>query len=209
MQNKMPYQLPKICCRCGEKQGVSMRQINDSSVIGFGYYGIAVSVKRLNYSFFVPVCDDCSEELERSDRKIKMIRTIISLLITGCTMYAFMFAGYIILGLILSAAVFAILYLVLINRPISGRNLGVFSGGHFWFSNREFFCQFAELNPQLVSPYYVQRLSSQPPGSAAVNTDPGFVWTRSNKILLFVAFISILCFLIVCGAPILKSLFDL
>ena len=30
MQNKMPYQLPRICCRCGEKQGVTMRQIYDS-----------------------------------------------------------------------------------------------------------------------------------------------------------------------------------
>jgi hypothetical protein len=205
MQNKTPYQLPKICCHCGEKQGVAMRQINDSSVTGFGYYGIAVSVKRLNYSFFVPVCDECSEELAASDRKIKMIRTVISLLITGCFMYAFIFAGYIVSGLILSVAIFVILYLVLIIRPISGRNLGSFSGGHFWFSNREFFRQFAELNPQLVAPYYVQQLSSQLSGSAAVNPVPGFVWTKSNKILLFVVFISILCFLILCVVPILKS----
>jgi uncharacterized protein YacL len=113
MQNMMAYQLPKICCRCGEKQGTKTYRNNASQVTGFGYYVVAFSVKRSWYSFDVPVCDECYEKLARSNSVIKAVRIIISLLITGLFLYSFISQGYLFSGLILSIAVYAILFLTL------------------------------------------------------------------------------------------------
>jgi hypothetical protein len=158
----MAFQLPKICCRCGERLGVKMRQINTSHVTGFEHYVVAFSVKRTLYSFSVPVCDDCFDELEQSDKVVKAIRILVSLLVTGWFLYIFISLGYIVSGVILSIAIYFIFYLALIRRPISGRKLGDFSGEYFWFSNKEFFKQFAELNPQLIAPYRFHPVAEQP-----------------------------------------------
>jgi hypothetical protein len=201
LENKIAYQLPKICCRCGERQGVKMRLIRDTKISGLGYYVIAVSVKRANFSFGVPVCDECSEILKRSDTNTKIFRIVLCVLVAFVSFSFFNFGGYFYVGLIVSILVYIVAHLIIVNQPINGSPLGGYTGKYFWFTNRKFFKQFSELNPELVSPLHLQQLISQPVSSGfdSTNARPGFTWTRSNKILVFVLLILLICVLAVCG----------
>jgi len=208
-QNKMAFQLPKVCCRCGEKQGTNFRPIYVSQISEVGYYVLFISVRRSKYSFGVPICDDCSEILRKSDKKIKNSRIVVGVLFALGAFYFFNFGGYFFTGLIISIMVYIIAHFVFINKPITETGLGGFTGKYFWFSNRKFFKQFADLNPQFVSPHNIQQLLSQPlsSGFGSTNEQYGFLWTRSNKILLVITLMTILCLLFICFIPILKNLF--
>lgn len=189
----LPLQLPKICCRCGEKQAMQLRRIFGSRVSGVGYYVIAVSTQRTNYAFNVPICDDCSAILDKSDRRVKIGRMILSLIAAVGFLYVAGASDCLAGGLLISIFVYFALHFTYVSGPISSQSLGGYTGKYFWFSNRAFFKQFAELNPTLVSPANHSYLSRSLNYEETERAKSGFLWSRSNIILLFVLSISVLC----------------
>jgi hypothetical protein len=147
-----PYVLPKICCRCGENQAYQTRSITTSHSEITGYYVVAMTTRRTGYSFEVPICDDCCEKLDRSDWITKASRLLFSILFSLGFLYWFSVSGYLFVGLLVSIMVYAVIHITYNNRPITRRKLGGFTGKYFYFSNMQFFKEFATLNPGLVSP---------------------------------------------------------
>lgn len=156
-----------------------------------GYHVAFISVKKSNYLFYVPLCIDCSNKLNQYDKINKLGKVVSMIPLIYFSVYVFTLTH----SLVFSAFPFLIGYIflsaVFFNRGENGYGLGGYTGRYFWFSNRQFFKQFAELNPNLVAPQYVRSFSAPP--SAVGDTQSGFIWSRSNIILLFVLLVCILC----------------
>ncbi len=203
MQN-LSYQLPKICCRCGETQATQVRRIYGSRSSVTGFYVVAMTRQTTSFAYHVPVCDDCSVILDKSDRRMKIGRIILSIVAAGL-LYFSLASKDVFCSLTLAILTYVGLHFAYVKRPISSQTLGGFTGKYFWFSNREFFRQFAELNTKLVTPQDYDRLCSGNVNSVDVaGALTGFQWTTSNMILLAVLLISLLCIVVFVVVPFLS-----
>jgi hypothetical protein len=150
-----PYQLPNICCSCAERQGTSFWTIIVSKLAGISHYIVALGIKRAGYSLQVPVCEECFEQLSSLEKRNKRVNYLLIALSFILRIYI-LFQTHILLTSILVSLLFYSIFSLLLKSHEAGK-LGGYTGRYFWFSRREFFKQFAQLNPTLVNPYQYRR----------------------------------------------------
>lgn len=141
--------IPKVCCRCAQKQGTYPWKISSTQISLTGFYIIAYRTRTSSYSFDVRVCDSCKKELERIKKNSKLI------------LYIFIIIGVVILpvlaGLDASTLIINIIaggvggllignLLALIFKNIKGYKLGSYNGTQLQFANKEYQNIFTVIN---------------------------------------------------------------
>jgi hypothetical protein len=149
------YQLPNICCRCAQRQGTSFWTIIVSKLAGINHYMVALGIKRVGYTLHVPVCEECFERLSWVEKRNKRVNYLLIALSLTLRIYI-LFQTHILLTSILVSLLFYGIFSLLLKSREAGK-LGGYTGQYFWFSQWEFFKQFAQLNPGLVNPYQYRR----------------------------------------------------
>ena len=151
----IPYELPNICCRCAEKPGTSFWTIIISKLSGINYFIVALGFKRTGYSLQVPVCEECFERLSWREKRNKRVNYLFIALSFIIRVYI-LFQTHVLLTSMLVSLLFYGFFILLLKSRETGK-LGGYTGRYFWFSQWEFFKQFAQLNPRLVNPYQYRR----------------------------------------------------
>lgn len=157
-------ELPKICARCGLRQGTSFWKIKgqvskvDSLTLVTFWLGF-VLFQRFSYCFSLPVCNPCRAVLEKSQKVsvlIKLIGAILGIIVLG--IYArFIIRRESIGTLIFSTVTFGGLIGYALGSIVGGiiklrssSYICSFNGQYFQFKNKNFHRQFAIMNPTLV-----------------------------------------------------------
>jgi hypothetical protein len=149
------YQLPELCCRCAQKQGASLWTIMGSSLPGINYLRLIMRIERTGYCLHVPVCEECFERLTWLTVRNKRLNYLLFALSFLVRIYILLQTHILLISVLVSLLFYCIFSLLLKSREAS--QLGRYRGQYFWFSQSEFFKQFAQLNPTLVNPYEYQR----------------------------------------------------
>jgi hypothetical protein len=151
----VPVELPQICCRCAQKPGTSIWTIVGSRFPGINFVMVALGVKQAGYPLQVPVCKDCFEILrwlEIRNRRVNYLLITLSFLLR---VYILLQTHILLMSVLVSLLFYGVFSLLLKSRE--PRKLGGCAGPYFWFSEGEFFKQFAQLNPTLVNPNQYRR----------------------------------------------------
>lgn len=156
--------LPKICARCGSRQGTSFWEIKgqvetlDSVTLVTIWLGFLL-FRRCSYCFSLPVCKPCRAVLEKSQKvsiTIKLIGVVLGIILLG--IYARFFVRNEPIGtLIFSTVTFGGLIGYALGSIVGGiiklrssSYICSFNGRYFQFKNKNFHHQFAIMNPTLV-----------------------------------------------------------
>src|SRR5688500_5282432 len=147
----VPFQFPNICCRCAQKQGTSLWTIIGSRLSGINSFIVALGVKPAGYSLQVPVCEDCFDRLSWLEKRNRRVNYLLIALAFIIRVYILLQTHVLLISVLVSLLFYSVFSLLLKSRE--PRKLGGYTGQYFWFSEGEFFKQFAQLNPTLVNPY--------------------------------------------------------
>lgn len=159
------YTLPKLCARCGLRQGAELWKIESQTskmdpttfflALLFGI--IAVRRQTVKRSFSVLVCPPCKTRLEKA-QKLPIQALLLGAALGGFVAGVLFFIGssradMILMGLFLGSLPGGVVGLIAgrILEFMTSPGIGSFDGEYFYFTNRAFQRQFAKLNPSLVS----------------------------------------------------------
>jgi hypothetical protein len=132
---------------------------------------------------------------------------VFSIIVPIWFLYEFIVAGYFASGIIISVLIYVIMYLIVIRRPISHRNLARSTGDYFWFSNIKFFKEFAILNPKLVRPNHLYFLVPSTSETASANRNSEFRSSSFDVKSVLLVLVAVIVMIVFCVIPLLVVIF--